>query len=404
MYEKKMKCFSLSPEMNLMISLAAGKFVSAPAENISWKHFEELVHKNRIEPLVAAGIKKMPQEMVQQHSELQKLLRVKNSFTLFSMRQMQALAFIMSDFHANGIRALSVKGPLLAMTLYGSPELRYSRDLDILVSENDFLKACERLEINGFQEEITAMNKTPKRRRMLARHHEEIHRIYFNGDICIDLHWRISHRWEESFDDLWNRRSWKQLFGQPICCLGELDNLSYLICHAAGHVYLRLRWLFDLYILLNRSDLDYSALYKEMAEKGVQEMLFETLLLLYCCPGFDMPPIKNSLFSMRKEKGWVKTQYRKELDSDYENAVALTKAVWPLLLLDETEEQSLAVRKYRSMLPVRGKKQSHLDFLISFFQPGSVDMKRFDFPDSLYFMYYIVRPFYKLWRMTPFYH
>jgi hypothetical protein len=31
------------------------------------------------------------------------------------------------------------------------------------------------------------------------------------------------------------------------------------------------------------------------------------------------------------------------------------------------------------------------------------EFERFHFPDSLYFLYYIVRPFYKLWRCTPFY-
>ena len=107
---------------------------------------------------------------------------------------------------------------------------------------------------------------------------------------------------------------------------------------------------------------------------------------------------------MRRENGRVLIQYREDLQSDYEHAEALAETVWPMMLMTEAERQKSSLsRKYNSMLPVEGKKQSPFKLLISFFQPAPVDLERFDFPDSLYFLYYIIRPFYRLWRMTPFY-
>lgn len=405
MIEKYLECFSLPLEMNFMISVAAADdSVSLDIDNMDWKRFKELISQNRVEPLIAAKIKKIPQDRIQKNVILSDIICSKNQYTLFSMRQIQTLASVMSDFASCGIRALSVKGPLLAMELYGNPEMRYSHDLDILVSKSDFSKACERLETCGFHEMITAINKTPKRRRIQEKHQGIVHREYFQGDICIELHWKISHRWDESFDVLWERRSQKTLLGQSISCLGELDNLSYLICHAAAHGYLRMRWLFDLRILLCSPVVDWIALYENMTQKGIQEMLIETLLLLYRCPAFEMPPIKNSLFSMSRENEMVQVQFSENLESDYKHAVVLSETIWPMMLMTETERKnSSQIRKYNSMLPIAGKKQSHFEVLLSFFRPAPVDLERFDFPDSLYFLYYIIRPFYRLWRMTPFY-
>ena len=405
MIEKWMDFFSVPQEIDWMLSLAAGDLQTPLMEGMDWQRFAELVSKNRLEPLVAVGIKKLPQETVRRIPGSETYAKVKNSLALLSMRQIQTLACVMSDFAAHGIRALSFKGPLLALDLYGNPELRYSHDLDILIARTDFPKACERLEANGFQEEITVLNKTEKRRRKVEDPMGIIHTRFFRGDLCIELHWKISHRIAESFDAFWERCSQKKLLGQTIHCLGDLDNISYLICHAAGHGYMRMRWLVDLYILLQRPDLNWLALYQDMKRKGIQEMLLETLFLLYRCPRFAMPPVDNSLFSIGREDGRVRFRYREDLQEDYEHALALAETVWPMMLMtDEERQRSSQSRKYGVLLPVDGKRQSWLEILISFFRPGEVDFKRFDFPDSLYFLYYVVRPFYRVWRMTPFYH
>lgn len=270
MIEKWMDFFSVPQEIDWMLSLAAGDLQTPLMEGMDWQRFAELVSKNRLEPLVAVGIKKLPQETVRRIPGSETYAKVKNSLALLSMRQIQTLACVMSDFAAHGIRALSFKGPLLALDLYGNLELRYSHDLDILIARTDFPKSCERLEANGFQEEITVLNKTEKRRRKVEGPMGIIHTKFFRGDLCIELHWKISHRIAESFDAFWERRSQKKLLGQTIHCLGDLDNISYLICHAAGHGYMRMRWLVDLYILLQRPDLNWLALYQDMKRKGIQ--------------------------------------------------------------------------------------------------------------------------------------
>ena len=84
---------------------------------------------------------------------------------------------------------------------------------------------------------------------------------------------------EKSFDELWEHRRTRVLLGQEIPYLSELDNVAYLICHAAGHGYQRLRWLLDIYKLKNHMDVSFTDLYRYMKEQNVEVLC----LKLYWC-------------------------------------------------------------------------------------------------------------------------
>ena len=64
MTETTMSCYKLSPEYSLMLSLALREDLPSIPETIDWQEFDTLVTKNRIEPLVAEGLKKLPSEMI----------------------------------------------------------------------------------------------------------------------------------------------------------------------------------------------------------------------------------------------------------------------------------------------------------------------------------------------------
>ena len=184
--------------------------------------------------------------------------------------------------------------------------------------------------------------------------------------------------------------------------MGKTDNLIYLICHAAGHGYSRLRWLIDLYKLFTRSSINYTELYEEMRKKQAEVFLLETLLLLYLFPAFPMPSISNSFFTIRREGSYVYFTFDKSIETPALRAYHLTELLEPLVLINQ-DPRGIAERNYMHMLPVVGKKVTIFSYLYKLLQPKQAELERFHFPDSLYFLYYIVRPFYKLWRCTPFY-
>lgn len=395
MRKHDLEYFKLTPELELMFELAAGKTVESYPEGINWDVFEKQVYKNRMDTLIAPALKNLPMADEKQRDVFAQIGEAANQQVLLCMKQCQALAVIAADFEKNGIRLICLKGPMLAIELYQNPALRYSRDLDLLVSEEDLDRACARLLQMGFQKKHKAVEKTRKRRK--AHKNEEMHAVFVCEDVCVELHWRISLRWEASFPELWKQRQRQFLFGYPVYCLGKMDNLSYLICHGAAHGYVRLRWLLDLYFLLLRSETDYVSLYRAMTAKKTQVLLLETLLFLYRCRCFQMPAVENELFGFRQGERLVHIQYREKIGSSYKKAAKMLDMIWPFLLLG-TEEWGITGKKYRSALPGKGQRHGNLGFLLSLIEPTAADFEHFDFPDGLYFLYYIVCPVFKLRR------
>lgn len=168
MEEKVFKQKKFLPEMEYLLSLAIGR--AGNVSELDWTKFLELAEKNRLEPLI---VERVPQDK----EELQQLCAARNRYSLLCMHQMQTLALVMGAFERSGIPALSLKGPILAMELYGNPALRQSRDLDILAPEANFESACRLLEQWGYREEITVFNKTPLRRKKMPSYDMEIHRV-----------------------------------------------------------------------------------------------------------------------------------------------------------------------------------------------------------------------------------
>ena len=398
MPKKILDCYPINKEMAYMFSLALGTPLPQPDENIDWDSFFAYTHKNRLETLCAAGAGKLPQAP----EPLRKLEQQVGSLHQKTIQQIQLLSFLISHLQQAGIRVLSVKGPLLAADLYGNPALRHSNDLDLLVSESDYEAAKERLLAAGLTEYAGHHRHYEKNKQHQHAIGEDQHEIFVYNNLFVELHWRISFRYPVSFEELWENREERMLLGQQVSCLGRTDNLIYLICHAAGHGYSRLRWLIDLYKLFTRSSINYTELYEEMKKKQAEVFLLETLLLLYLFPAFPMPNISNSFFTIRREGNYVYFTFDKSIETPALRAYHLTELLEPLVLINQ-DPRGIAERNYMHMLPVVGKKVTIFSYLYKLIQPKQAELERFHFPDSLYFLYYIVRPFYKLWRCTPFY-
>lgn len=405
---KNLDMLKMPPEWELMVQLALLRPPQTLPRDIDYQAFERCVCKNALPALVCAGIKKLPNEAGNPaFSGLFSLLPLLKRHCIM---QMHALAAIADDFASAGISMLSLKGPLLAIELYGSPEFRLSGDLDILVDESKLGAACARLEALGYREVITSWNKTPKRRALYARHDEEMHRVYVRGDVTVELHWRISYRFAKPFKQLWQHRREKKLLGQAVFIPGETDNLCYLITHAAGHGFKQLRWLLDIDMLLKKSTISLSALYLEMKARGVSALLLETLLLRCRLPAFDKRTLTidkvpipldgaKPLLSLSPAGQCVIMRWSSEIDVDVKKGERLVSAVYPLLLRTDSAE-GLTGRRYSRLLPTLGRRSC---FIFSLFTPRKADFELIDLPDSLFFLYYVIRPFHFLWRKTPFY-
>jgi len=90
----------------------------------------------------------------------------------------------------NGVRAMPLKGPLLARTLYGDPAMRPTNDIDLLLTAEDLPRAVEVAQRLGYHEPVSPQGRLPALHRLLSHDDPWMPRL--------ELHWRV-HWYEDRF-------------------------------------------------------------------------------------------------------------------------------------------------------------------------------------------------------------
>jgi Uncharacterised nucleotidyltransferase len=152
----------------------------------------------------------------------------------------QQRAFI-DAFGAKGIQCVSLKGPLLAERIHAVPFLKFSHDLDILVPLADIPAATNLMNPLGF----SLLGTLP-----WGLHRKYAHHLNFQGRgevRMVEMHYALKAGAHLMPGDAFIERAveWQSSDGLACRVLSPADEVFYLIVHAAGHAFHRLRWLYD---------------------------------------------------------------------------------------------------------------------------------------------------------------
>lgn len=391
MPKKKITPMEMPQMWQEMVTLALKQPVSNCPSSWDWNQLRTFAVKNNLAGPVYDGVLEMLPAAYRNHPNIIELRLLTKMNRLHSRMRTQALAQIARQFQEAEIPMLSFKGPLLSQELYGDPEVRNSCDLDILVAEEMLQKACRCLEDLGYMQQYSVWDATPKRREIRCRQGKQMHLLFRKDGITVELHWRICYRFVVPFETLWASRRCMKLLEQPVYTLDRQENLCYLITHGAGHGFRQLRWLLEIYNLLERENFCISPLYSRMKQRGVSSLLLETLLLLYRLPGFAMPDnlhiSEDNIRFQKTEKNTV-LFWEWHADREVHRALGLVKAVSPLLRRTNPEE-GLDGRIYKHLLPTL---ENRPPFLLSLFTPDTTELEWLDLPDKWFFLYYPLRP------------
>jgi hypothetical protein len=169
---------------------------------------------------------------------------------------LDALDELTAAFASRGVRPVLLKGADFATSLYPSAALRPMSDLDLWVAPDEVARAESALASLGYRPGAPEM--TPGLARAI-RHA----RLYVSGardDVAIDLHWSlVGHDTDRRAPNLdWFRGR---------CVASRLDATASLL-YLAAHMKLQhydecppLIWLSDFYLLSQRSEVDWPALF-----------------------------------------------------------------------------------------------------------------------------------------------
>lgn len=166
-----------------------------------------------------------------------------------NLRFAAELQRVVELFEAHGVAAMPFKGPVLAAAVYRNLALREFADLDILVREEDVLRARELLIGEGYRPRRAL---TRSQEGLMLSYEDQLRLEHETGDL-VELHWRFAPWYFAVALDpgpLWERATRGSLGSRTVLSLSPEDLLLVLCIHGAKHCWERLSWVCDVAELL----------------------------------------------------------------------------------------------------------------------------------------------------------
>lgn len=347
------------------------------ASKTKWDSFIQLALHHRVYPIVYSKLSQIRSSCIP--ADVMETLRYHYNANVLKMMQLtREMNTICGRLSASGIRTLILKGPVLAVQLYGDMAHRTSKDLDILIDIEDLESAEEVMAQLGYEAEDkpTAKPNWKTKTHHLSFWHKE-------NAVQVEVHWRInpySGGGTHSFQQLWGRKNTVDIMNLSFHCLGNEDLLYYLADHGARHAWFRLRWLVDIDRLIPRLNVDELLVY--LRKHGGQSFAGQAFLLSEQLLHSKLPSSMDGLTNSKKTIRLARTSlfFLKRIVKL--NPVPEKSVVWPYF-------------RY-SLSLMTGRQRAR--YLLNHLEPNGKDMSQLPLYKPLHFLYFPLRPFLWFWR------
>jgi hypothetical protein len=245
-------CSRLNPDP---ASLAAIQNILS--DEVNWNRFVQSGLDERVTPLLYRNLKRFPECIPGE--VLQQLKRTYLRNVGRNLQNYHAVAPILQEIEASGLRMAMTKGARLAETVYKDPGLRYFTDIDFMAHPDDLEAVRDLLIRAGFWKDSYAsrFENCGKRRMMWI-----METGFRKQGLLLDIHFRLPSieiplNLEES---LWRDLQTLKISGVRAKILALEHELAVLCLHAQKHNYQHLIWLTDIAETVGFEDLDWEKL------------------------------------------------------------------------------------------------------------------------------------------------
>ncbi len=281
---------------------------------------------------------------------------------------------ISEQFRSDFIEYRVLKGPLLALDIYGDITLRQYGDLDILIKEEDIGRALESLQHIGYAPLISNFSSDE-----LAATLSVMGLVHRDTGTLVELHWKptsdkYAYGWEKI--DLWGQSREITLHSKSLKVFGDELNLLYLVLHSSKHLFIRLSWICDLdRYLRTHPDIDWEQVIALAGELRAGRSLSVSLKLANILLRTPLHPLLAPLTDDRTEE-----LARRIIQGHYGRCVS-TMGGW---------------ERMRLLMELRDDPGSRAALLFrSFFSVEMSDLETMRLPGPLRRLYPLVR----IWRL-----
>lgn len=258
----------------------------------------------------------------------------------------------------------------MAHRLYNDVAMKASVDLDVLVQKNDLNESLKILESLGYTNTTFTHLLTPRQTKYAREKFQHFTYNTPNQDCKLEIHWRsanLEHFTNLSDSDLWMHPLSKVLIGNvPINILRPEIEFIYLAAHGTEHSFRRLHWLYDA--------MTFKEKYSEHL-KNIDPTLFnDNRPMIDTCLACAGLVFNNK----QRPSAYAKQSYMKHFVHTIRN----------------TKEFS-GIKKninenYSRFLMIKGLGKKIRILSVQGTSPR--DWKTLPLPDSLFFLYFVLRP------------
>ncbi len=231
--------------------------------------------------------------------------------------RLNELLQVCRKFNEQGLKYVVIKGPHLAQLLYGKRAVKFSVDLDFLItSETDIDVFRRNLLKMGYDCLEKEMKGRKWKRKMFLLAKREMHFVKFGAGFVIDLHTR------PFANTLFTRGLYKGFFsdvkqvmfeGMMIPVLPDEKYFVFLCHHGACHQFSRLAWLMDIkrFYELRKSAMDTEKIIRLAESLKVKKSLALAFYMMHLLTETGIPDyIKNELKNIRLFKALAAACFR----------------------------------------------------------------------------------------------
>lgn len=267
----------IAPELKLILAIITQQSVLEINPNLNWGYFIKLVIRHRIIEQVYLRVK------------IEKSIPEAISVRLAEMCQRQRMNLLVlsaetirlsRELTKAGIGYAVVKGIPVAVEAYGGATKRQCKDIDLWVDLNNWDSAVAIMEACGYKQTRPDYPLTGfKWDYYINRNHDF---EFFNSEkkIQVELMFRASYLGVDFPKLSQLPLSVINVSNNQVMTLRDDYHLLLLIVHGAVHAWHRLRWLLDIYLLIQQNKVDLTKLLELSDQFDCRHMVIQCLWLL----------------------------------------------------------------------------------------------------------------------------
>jgi hypothetical protein len=283
------------------------------------------------------------------------------------------LARMMRVLDRQALPVIALKGPTLAIALYGDIAMRDFADLDILVRPRDVSRVRAALIAEGYRPRFLDGRALESG---FFQCSEEAF-VARDGIAVIDAHWRIVPRYfdfADADDSLWKRVLSAPLLDSSVITLAPPDLALFLCIHGTKHGWPLLGWICDLAMLIRREpSLDWWWI---IGEADLLRSRRPLLLGMFLANAVLDAPVNEELLAMALGDRVV---------------IRLARAIMQRLLAGE-EGSGLFHEWYVPLAALESARQRIRYLADRALTPTIEDWELVPLPRALFPLYYAIRP------------